>query len=129
MNRFGVRAVGAALLLAASGCGELPPLAPLQQNVAQIRFGVVVCGGEATGSAVPMGATCTLTVEATDDVGIPVASPSLLWSSSNTAILSASGSGATGTLTGRATGSATLTVRDRRGSASATMRINVTLAR
>ena len=129
MNRFGVRAVGAALLLAAPGCGELPPLAPLEQDVAQIRFGVVVCGGEATGSAVPMGATCTLTVEATDDAGIPVASPSLLWSSSNTAILSASGSAATGTLTGRATGSVTLTVRDRRGSASATMRINVVAQR
>lgn len=129
MTRFGTGAVTAALLFATTGCGELPPLTPLEQTIAQIRFGVVLCGGEATGPVVPMGGTCTMTVDVTDDLGIPVVNPRLTWNSSNTGILSASGSGATGTLTGRATGSVTLTVRDVRGSASASTRINVVSAR
>lgn len=126
MRRNVGRAAAPLLVALAAACGELPPLAPLNQVYDDIEFGSVVCPGQPpTVAVVPNGLTCSLSVTVTDVQGVPVANPQLRWTSGNSVVLAASGSGSVGTLTGRSFGSTTLTVADTRGRVSKSITVHV----
>lgn len=122
--------------LLAPGCGALPPDAPLPQNVSLIDIGNPLCPDpEAPGGVrevpgvVPVNATCQLTAEVLDEWGIPILQPAMVWRSSDTNILSASGGSRTATLRGRITGSAIVTASDPLGHVTSEVRIQVVAQR
>lgn len=122
--------------LAAPGCGALPPDAPLPQNVALIDIGNPRCpdpqasgGVSEVPGVVPVNATCHVTAEVLDEWGIPILQPAMVWRSSDTRILSATGASRTATLQGRITGSAIVTASDPLGHVTSELRIQVVAQR
>jgi len=111
---------------AAVACGGLPPDFQLTQHVTTIRLGLIECpGGPPIRQALPINLDCTLPAEVLDEFGIPILEPDLVWRSSDTRILAASGGGRIGRLRGFIPGSVTVTVGDRLGLAQTQMAVQV----
>ncbi|HUP20185.1 MAG TPA: hypothetical protein VM778_09560 [Gemmatimonadota bacterium] len=112
--------------LVAVACGGLPPDAPLPQTITTIRLGHVLCPGtEPLPGVVLLNFDCQLEAEVFDEWGIPIHEPRLVWRSSNTFILTASGGGKVGSIRGVNLGTATVTVSGRLGHAQTETRIHV----
>ena len=120
-------------LLAGSGCGGLPPDAPLPQNVAAIQLGNPVCpdvgGNVELPGVIPVGLQCTMTAEVQDEWGIPILEPDVFWNSSDSRILTANGASRTATVHGRITGTVTVTASNRQGNVMGTRTIQVVASR
>lgn len=99
----GVLRTALAAGLFALGCGDLPTLPPLPDQVRTIVF-LQPC------SVVPRGGECMAEVEGRDANGNPVPAPAFTWNSSNNSIFTVQGSGPTALLTGINFGNATLRV-------------------
>jgi hypothetical protein len=98
-------------------CEDSSPIGPSNELISVIlgpKCSVVVVGG----------VSCTATARAFGPNG-ELSSPALFWRSSDPGIFSVTGSGTEATVTARAPGSATLSVRNRSGTVSAENQVTV----
>lgn len=122
MTRSPVRRSVLSGLVAALGlvpaCGGLPPDVPLPQTITTIQLpNSVICPDPLLGQVelpgvIPINVTCEIRAEVFDEWGIPISEPRMVWKSSNTSRLTATGSSKVGTLRGKGFGQVTVTASD-----------------
>ncbi|MFN2384519.1 MAG: hypothetical protein ABR559_09730 [Gemmatimonadota bacterium] len=109
---------GLALLLAASGCGDLPSSPIVPDDVASVQI-------QNTCAFIPVEEQCVISARALSTTGLVIASPRLSWTSNNTSFFTVSGTGGQVTVRGRNPGSALLRVASISGRATDQVQVRI----